>query len=271
MDDLVYDNRDFISVEEIWDDFQHYSQLSNTSKHYGGYVENNKILQDIADCVFDVTNTRFSQKHDYSSEYVHFGDLPPEINGQAKLASEKDQKNTEILISSQLKTDRPCVVYTLAHEATHAALYDTSEWLEEMVALDVAYELFELENHPELEKIIYETKKAQTIDALCYKLRDEGFSELKIAHFLKYQCELGLSEIPLYANVQLKDYQFKPFWFRGNKRKIDNLSRYKSQAYFTEKWMNKHNSRPIVEVQGKEITLDLGYLFAHSNDVKGNS
>lgn len=268
---LVYEpwaeSLDFISLEEIIEDYQFATRKYHSAELCFDSVDTDEELRELGENVFSLVNERFPKHYKYSTKHLSYKDLDDDIMGQALFPSLIRWHST-IYIDPKISYNAATVAYVLAHEATHTALRNLDEWVEELVALDVAYQMFEDGAFPDMEQEIYHTKKEQTLDAMAFKLRDMGYSELELARYMHYECGVGMDKVTDFANVKLGGKDFKSYWLGGNMNKIKEKSAYFSKPYFAEKYMAKTQLFPELKVGFKKFSLKPERLLSHTDDAR---
>lgn len=273
MDELIDSiGVDFIETEEIVKDLKyHIGEYVNAPECADGIYSTYDLRRE-GEQIFGKVNRHFDANYTYSTDNLWYAELDDGIGGLTRLPGWLGPSDTEIYVNTKHAGNAAIVDYILAHEATHAALHDGSEWMEELVALDVAYGMLDEVERSGIGKVIHERKIEQTIDALAMKLRKgEGWSEVKIANYMRDEIHLTDSLILSYVDVNLKEGDFKKVWWGSRKEEIEETSRYHSKPYFAEKYMKKNGVRFNLSLGQYRFQLDLDNLFAHTDDAKKTS
>ncbi|MDP7079612.1 MAG: hypothetical protein QF415_06960 [Candidatus Undinarchaeales archaeon] len=273
MDELIDSiGVDFIETDEIVKDLKyHISEYINAPECADG-INSTYDLRREGEQIYGKVNRHFDVHYTYSTDNLWYAELDDGIGGLTRLPGWFGPSETEIYVNTKHAGNAAIVDYILAHEATHAALRDGSEWMEELVALDVAYGMLDKGERSGIGKVIHERKIDQTIDALAMKLRKgEGWSEVKIANYMREEIHLTDSLILSYVDVNLKEGDFKKVWWGSRKGEIEETSRYHSKPYFAEKYMKKNGVRFNLSINQYSFQLDLENLFAHTDDSEKSS
>ena len=273
MDELIDSiGVDFIETDEIVKDLKYHIREYVNAPECADSINSTYDLRREGEQIFSKVNRHFDANYTYSTDNLWYAELDDGIGGLTRLPGFLGPSDTEIYVNTKHAGNAAIVDYILAHEATHAALHDGSEWMEELVALDVAYGMADKGERSGMGKVIHERKIEQTIDALAMKLRKgEGWSEVKIANYMKDEIHLTEGLIVSYVDVKVKEGEFKKVWWGSRMGEIEETSRYHSKPYFAEKYMKKEGVRFNLSLGQYRFQLDLDNLFAHTDDADKSS
>ncbi len=259
---------DFITTDEIARDLRYGVQQYRTAAGCTDAIMSTHELRCEGERVFSLVNAHFGHHYTYSTDNLDFADI--DRDGYTRYANQrKGRCETEVYVKTEHAADAATVDYVLAHEGTHAALYDRSEWLEELVAMDVAYQLMDAGERPGIARMVQNQRINQTTDALAMKLRkDEGWSETRIATYLRDEFAFDDEFILNFVDARLKGGKFRKVWFGSRMDEIEQESRYRAKPYLVEKFMHKSGNDRIMFTLGGEYDLqvELPHLLAHTND-----
>lgn len=258
-----YHNLDFISLEEIYCDYL--SSLVEYDSHTfcTDKINTNQELKEEAEIIFNKVKDRLDTHYSYWFNSFRFDNM----YNASGVSNHCHPFFSITHVNKDCKINAAYVDFVLAHEGTHSLTNDDSEWLEELIALDVAYELNENGYRDGIKKSIYTHRIHQTIDAMAVKLRDEGKSEVEIAQFLRDKCFANDDKIKRYVNIKVnEDTSFSPHYWNILWSKNKKHSRYKSQSYLREKYMHKTGERPFIRMGFKKIEINPTYVLKHTDD-----
>ncbi len=263
----------FITTDEIVCDLRYAIQQYRASPECTDAIMSTHELRSEGERVFSLVNAHFGHHYTYSTNNLDFADIDPD--GYTKYANpRKGRFETEVYVKTEHAADAATVDYILAHEGTHAALYDCSEWLEELVAMDVAYQLMDANERPDIARRVHDQRMKQTTDALAINLRkDEGWSETRIATYLRDEFGFDDEFILTFVDARLKGETFRKVWFGSRMDEIERDSRYRAKPYLLEKFMHKSgNDRIMFTLGGQyDLQVELPHLMAHTNDATAES
>lgn len=258
----------FITTDEIVRDLRYAVRQYKAAPECLDEITSTHELRCEGERVFSLVNAHFGHHYTYSTNNLDFADI--EKDGYTRYANpRKGRFETEVYVKTEHAVDAATVDYILAHEGTHAALYDRSEWLEELVAMDVAYQLIDTNERPDIARRVHDQRMKQTTDALAMKLRkDESWSETRIATYLKDEFGFNDEFILSFVDARLKGGKFHKVWFGSRMDEIEHESRYRAKPYLLEKFMHKSgNDRIMFTLGGQyDLQVELPNLMAHTND-----
>jgi hypothetical protein len=273
-----------VSAKEIYRDYGYalnkYSALvDQVSDSENPKLEDTKSLQKEAKKIFEYVNQHFDDHADYSYLDVSYAELPEDRGGRTLFISVFDFRRfkfalkSKIYINTNLRGEPWAIPVALAHEATHAALYNDVEWLANLVALDVAYRLVDEGYSPSPEIDIYNELGLQAVTAMSMKLRSEGKDEIQIAEYLYDKLFIPPKMITEFAYVKLKNNKFESIGKSIGKDNIVNKSiEYYGKPYFVAKMLKRTNEQlEYIHNNGIKFPIELKYLLAHTDDAFKNS
>lgn len=248
---------DSIQLEEMEKDMDRYLKAYKKYKKEGDIpVREDEELRERATKVFSKIKERLPVGYDIYKclDDLNFDySLPPHVGGRTSFGF---LRGPRITLNPKFGNNCAEIDFILAHEGTHARLFDGSEWLEQVVTYDIIAEMAEETPDKGYENIFLHNGIQAITDAVAYKLRDQGKSEEDVAAHLKERFKFRKEYVDQFVAL---DDPLREIDGRDKMERLDYMRKYYSMPYYAMKEVQKGNAL-TGSIEEHKFEIKLNYM-----------